>query len=116
MDVGMKPNDANRIATPAAATVRKRLAALLEEGPLDALEISAALSVREREVAGHLEHLRRTLAASGAKLVVIPASCIECGYAFAKREKLGKPSRCPVCKSERIDPPRFGVEGAKAQS
>ncbi len=40
----------------------------------------------------------------------MPATCKKCGYQFTDRERLKKPSRCPRCKSERIDPPRFYVK------
>jgi len=40
---------------------------------------------------------------------VVPARCRNCGYEFRGRERLRKPSKCPRCHSERIEPPRFYV-------
>lgn len=36
-----------------------------------------------------------------------PPVCRFCGYVFKDIKKPKKPSRCPRCKSERIDPPKF---------
>lgn len=86
------------------------LAALREEGPLSARGISQAVGISEKEVAGHLGHLRKTLAAEGDRLVVAPPACRKCGFVFAKRERLTKPGRCPVCKGEAIRPPAYSIE------
>jgi hypothetical protein len=91
-------------------TVRQSLRAALERDTWTARELSAEVSIREREVAQHLEHLARSLPREGAELVVEPARCVPCGFAFRKRDRLAAPSRCPKCRSERIEPPRFHVE------
>lgn len=94
---------------PATATARRRLAAFLSLGPVTSLEISGALSMSEREVAAHLPHLAKSLKSTGVKLNVDPAECLGCGFVFAKREKMTRPGKCPVCGSGRIDPPRFSI-------
>lgn len=98
-------------------TVRRKIRSLLEEAdaPLSAKEISAAAGIPEKDVGPHLEHLRRSLEGTGARegrgtpgrLAVEPARCNGCGFVFRKRERLRKPGRCPLCKGESIDPPRF---------
>lgn len=98
--------DANR-ARP--ETIRQSLRAALRDGPYTAHELSALVSVSEAAVAKHLEHLARSIAASGDGLVVEPARCLECGHAFRDRRRLSTPGRCPRCRSERISPPRFSV-------
>lgn len=90
-------------------TVRDRIAAALEAGPLTSLQISQAVGIPQGEVAGHLEHLARSLPHQGRALEVEPARCIACGFTFESRKRMGRPSRCPQCRSERIDPPRFRV-------
>jgi predicted Zn-ribbon and HTH transcriptional regulator len=85
------------------------LAALREEGPLSAREISQAVGISEKEVADHLGHLRKTLAAEGGRLLMTPPECRKCGFVFAKRERLTKPGRCPVCKGEAIRPPAYAL-------
>jgi predicted Zn-ribbon and HTH transcriptional regulator len=94
------------------STVRQRLRDILREGPRTALELSGECSVAEREVRDHLEHLRKSLPHEGLRLVVEPARCRKCGHEFADRTRLSRPSRCPECRAERIEPPRFHVEDA----
>ena len=97
---------------PAArrATVREALREALRRGPATARDLSAEVGVREKDVADHLAHLARSLPHRGERLVVQPASCIACGFAFRSRERLARPGACPACRSTRIDPPLFRVE------
>lgn len=89
------------------------MAAALREQEMTAQDLSGRLSIREREVAEHLQHLSRSLARGPERLVVVPARCLKCGFVFAERERFAKPSRCPACKSERIEPPRFAIQPAQ---
>jgi hypothetical protein len=100
-------------ATPPeeSGTIRRRIRALLLEGPRTALEISSAVRRPEKEVASHLEHLRKSLHSEGHRLVQRPAECRGCGFVFRKRERLTAPGRCPVCKGESISDPSFLVTG-----
>jgi predicted Zn-ribbon and HTH transcriptional regulator len=82
-------------------------------GPRTARDLSRELGVSEREVLGHLEHLERTLKESGAKLVVDPPACLGCGFVFRKRERMNRPSRCPLCRGERLSSARFSVDPAR---
>jgi predicted Zn-ribbon and HTH transcriptional regulator len=70
--------------------------------------------MRERDVVQHLEHLARSLRGAGGvkQLEVEPAHCLACDFSFTTRERLGRPSRCPACKSERLEPPLFRLVGA----
>ena len=91
-------------------TIRQQLRTLLEEGPLTAKEISTAVRRPEKEIADHLEHLRKSLHSEGRRLSQVPAECRECGFVFRKRDRLKAPSRCPVCKGEAISDPAFRVD------
>ena len=42
-------------------------------------------------------------------LEVEPAQCLSCGFTFEERGRFRRPSRCPQCRSERLQPPRFWV-------
>lgn len=95
-----------------AQTVREAIAEALREDALTTQELSARVSVPEREVADHLEHLGRSLRRGPEHLVVIPARCVRCGFVFEARERRTKPSRCPACKSERLAPARFSIGGS----
>lgn len=102
----------------AVETVRQEITALLEGGqeggqgarPISAHEISALAGVPEKEVYGHLEHIRKSLNKSDRKLVVTPAVCKGCGFVFKKRGRLKKPGRCPVCRGESIGFPLFAIQ------
>jgi predicted Zn-ribbon and HTH transcriptional regulator len=96
--------------TPLNGTVRERLGRILHEGPANARDLSRRAGVRERDVPGHLEHLARTLARAGERLVVDPPTCLECGFVFRKRERLTRPGRCPRCQSTRTSLPVFSIE------
>lgn len=91
-------------------TVRDALCEALQSETLSAREISAAVGISERDVAGHLEHLRRSVRRQGRHLQVIPASCHHCGFEFSKRTRLDRPGRCPRCRGESLSEPRFHLE------
>ena len=85
-------------------TLRKEIAKALKDGPMDLREISQVFRIREKDVLDHLQHISRS-----AQLKMEPAVCLECGFSFKKRDRLNTPSRCPLCKSESISPPRYRV-------
>jgi predicted Zn-ribbon and HTH transcriptional regulator len=98
------------IPSPKDDTVRHAILAMLSSGePVSALEISGEVRIPEREVCGHLEHVRRTLRSTGQRLLVVPAECPECGFVFHKRDRLTKPGKCPVCGSSHISEPLFSI-------
>lgn len=82
--------------------------ALAGATPKTLKELSRELSLSEKELVPLLEKLGQ----SRGGLSIEPARCIGCGFEFRGRSRVAKPSRCPECRSERIDPPRFWVEGA----
>lgn len=93
-------------------TVRGALEAELSSAPeegLTARELSALVGIPEKDVAGHLEHLEKSLKAGGASLDVLPAECLACGFVFRDRKRLTRPGSCPECRSTRIDPPAFRI-------
>src|SRR5438105_10737045 len=90
-------------------TVREAIREELLRGSATARELSERVSIREKEIAEHLEHLEKSLRARGERLVVEPASCIACGYQFSRRTRLSRPGSCPECGSTRIDPPAFRI-------
>lgn len=94
-------------------SIRDALARELREDPLTSRELSTRVRIPEKDVAEHLEHLSRSLLAHGERLHVEPASCLGCGFTFVRREKLTRPSRCPECSAERIEPPSFRVSKAE---
>ncbi|NWF98989.1 MAG: transcriptional regulator [Nitrospirae bacterium] len=91
-------------------TIRQAILHMIDGMVLSAKEISSQVAIPEKEVYEHLEHIRRT---TGSKkecnLKVYPSVCKKCGFEFIKRDKLKKPGKCPVCKSESISEPLFSV-------
>ncbi|HUJ79213.1 MAG TPA: transcriptional regulator [Nitrospiria bacterium] len=94
----------------ATATPRQRIIDELERGAMTARDLSQALGLPEKEVAGHLEHVAKSLKPP-RRLVMTPASCHHCGFAFPGRHRLSTPGRCPRCRHEGISPPLFRIEG-----
>lgn len=89
-------------------TIRQAMRELLQEQPLSALELSQRLSLPEKEVYHHLQHLARA-PGGGLRFRLIPAVCRTCGFTFTKRERLTMPSRCPLCRNQSIQRPRFAL-------
>jgi len=83
---------------------------LLQGRSLTARQISAQVGIPEKEVCAHLPHVRKSAERSGGRFQVTPAECNRCGYSFRKRDRMEKPSRCPLCRGESITEPLFSVE------
>ncbi len=92
-------------------TLRKAIAEALERESLDLREISKLFHIKEREALEHLEHIARS--ARPKRFVMEPSSCLDCGFVFKKRVRLGTPSKCPICKRSYIAPPRFRIRQAE---
>lgn len=89
-------------------TLRQEIAKALKDKPRGLREISKIFRLGEKEVLEHLQHIARS-----AKLDIEPAFCQKCGFVFKKRERLNTPSRCPICRSEFISPPRYQLSWRK---
>jgi predicted Zn-ribbon and HTH transcriptional regulator len=92
-------------------TVRQEIMAVLKGVTLTARDISSRVSISEKEVYDHLEHIRKSMAGIHGSLIVTPAECRKCGFIFKKREHLKKPGKCPVCRNEAIEAPLFSING-----
>ena len=94
-------------------TLRQQIAALLQEEPMTAMEISQAVRIPEKEVYRHLPHIQKSVAGQGRELLVAPCPCRACGFVFKERRRLTRPGRCPRCRGSRIDPPVFRIGNGK---
>lgn len=74
-----------------------------------AKDISGQVGISMREVFDHLEHIQKSVSRGDYHLVITPAECKKCGFVFRKRERLKKPGKCPVCRGESIQEPRFSL-------
>ena len=70
-------------------------------------QLAEELEIRMGDLLDDLKHLSKSLK---GRLQVQPARCQSCGFAFTKRSRLSTPSRCPRCRSERIDGPYLRVD------
>ena len=91
-------------------TVGRELIEVLEQGVFTARELSQEVRISEKQVVERLDKVRRTLRGKGRKLVIVPSECRKCGFVFAKRDRLSRPGKCPVCGSESITEPGFTVQ------
>ncbi len=99
-------------------SARERIIEVLEktDHPLTVEEIAALIGMDERnakQIYEHLRHVAKTIrrSSSGRKaLLMQPPRCRACGYVFKDLDKPWKPSKCPRCSSERIEPPRFIIK------
>ena len=91
-------------------TIRQQMAVLLEGGWISAKELSGRLHIGEKEVYGHLVHIEKSAPRSGFHLVLKPAACRDCGFVFAKRERLTKPGKCPKCRGTFVEEPLFSLQ------
>ena len=88
-------------------TLRKGIAEALEEESLDLREISQRFRIKEKEALEHLQHVAKSV--GPGRFFMEPPSCNQCGFSFKKRRRLNTPGRCPLCRSEAINPPRFQI-------
>lgn len=95
--------------TAASATIRQQIVAQITGRAMNARELSGQVGIREKEVADHLSHIARTLAAHGKRLKIHPSYCQTCGYVFRHRRRFQRPGRCPQCKNSHLASPRFEV-------
>lgn len=106
-----------RVAAPgiilAMPTRRQRIVELLEEeGEYGFDELREVLGLPVHVLETDLQHVEKTVRASGRKLTVSEPRCLDCGFLFRGRGKrhFYAPSRCPECRSESITQPRLSVE------
>ena len=90
-------------------TVRQQIIGFLKEGPATALDISQHVHISEKEVYGHLAHVKKSVASRGEKLMIHPAKCLKCGFVFKERKKFRSPSRCPDCKATYLQKPAYEI-------
>jgi transcriptional regulator len=90
-------------------TPRQALKRLLLAQDRSVRELSQFLSLSEKEILTHLEHIAKA-PGPGCQFVLIPAQCRQCGFIFKKRDRLTTPSRCPLCRQTAIARPRYALK------
>ncbi len=91
------------------STIRQEILSLLSESEYGARDISKIIRISEKEVYTHLEHISRSLKSQKMKLKITPAVCLTCGFVFEARNRFSSPGRCPKCKGEHIQDPKYFI-------
>ena len=91
-------------------TIRQEIIDLLSSEELTIRDLSQAVSLQEKEIIGHLDHIERSLQHKGKKLMVTPYRCFSCGFVFDKRTRFNKPGRCPSCRNSHIQVAEFYIK------
>ena len=99
-------------------TIREKIIQALRKSnrPLTVDDLIMILELNpsmKNQLYNHIMHAAKSLRAKTRgreEIVMIPPRCIKCGYIFTKLRKAKKPSKCPKCKSERIEPPSFIIK------
>lgn len=107
----MAAKQANRPPVPVerAATLRQQIVILLQQQSVSAKDLSMAIGMPEKQVYDHLEHIRRSFQQQGKTLRIEPARCKKCEFVFEKRQRFQKPGKCPACRGQSIEEPRFSL-------
>jgi predicted Zn-ribbon and HTH transcriptional regulator len=84
---------------------------MLSLEPRSVSSLAREMGLRRGDVEDDLRHAIRSARAAGHRVVIEPARCRACGFAFGE-EKLSKPSRCPQCRESRIDEAQIRVENS----
>jgi len=92
-----------------SSTTRQQIVEQLMAEELSARDLSQILSIMEKEVYAHLEHVAKSVQGSGRKLIVSPPRCKDCGFVFTDRQRFTKPGKCPKCRGSHIRPPYFSI-------
>ena len=90
-------------------TLRKRLLELLTAQPRSVSSLARELGLPRRDLEENLHHMIRSARAAGHSIIVVPAKCRACGFAFGA-EKLTRPGKCPACHESRIFEPQIKIE------
>ncbi|SFR46422.1 transcriptional regulator [Halogeometricum limi] len=95
----------------ADATTRQRIADALREQPHTATSLSETVGLPRSSAYHHLEHVAQSVnsADGDERFLVAPPECRECGFS-AFDDPVNYPSRCPECRSERIEEAVFKIE------
>jgi transcriptional regulator len=92
-------------------TLRQQMISALQRKAMDQRELSQALGIQEKEVVLHLPHIAKSAKAKKLKWQIQPAYCEACNYSFKDRKRLSPPSKCPRCRSSRIQGPWYRIAG-----
>lgn len=88
---------------------RRELLKILSAQPRSVSSLARELGLTRGDVEDDLAHLIRSARAAGHRIVVQPARCRACGFAFDE-DKLSKPGKCPACRGTWLFEPQISIE------
>lgn len=88
-------------------TRREEIIEILSERAESVHQLANHYKVELNEILEDLGHIAKSV--KPRKLKQIPARCKHCDFVFKERSKVKKPSRCPSCRSERIQVQLFRI-------
>jgi predicted Zn-ribbon and HTH transcriptional regulator len=95
---------------PLERTPRQRIIELITGTRLSSRQLAHLLGLPERQVE-HLTHVVKTILRDKTRRFILdPARCQGCDFVFRDRSRLTSPSRCPHCRNEAIEAPRYGID------
>ena len=101
---------------PLEGTPRQRIIELITSTRLSSYQLAQMLGIPERQVEEHLTHVVKTISRDKTRRFILdPARCQGCDFVFRDRSRLTRPSRCPHCRSEAIEAPRYGINLSVSQ-
>ena len=93
-------------------TRRQKIIKLLEERDYSVSELALMLEMRGRGskkiILEDLKVIANIVKREGKVLLIQPARCRKCGFVF--KAEIKSPGKCPKCRSEWIEEPRFKIE------
>ncbi|RLF85655.1 transcriptional regulator [Thermococci archaeon] len=93
-------------------TRRQKIIKLLEKRDHSVSELAMLLEMRgkgsRKVILEDLRIIAGIVRREGKVLLIQPAQCKKCGFVFKPEIKI--PGRCPKCRSEWIEEPRFKIE------
>lgn len=93
-------------------TRRQKIIKLLEKRDYSVSELAMLLEMRgkgsRKVILEDLRIIAGIVRREGKVLLIQPAQCKKCGFVFKPEIKI--PGRCPKCRSEWIEEPRFKIE------
>lgn len=90
-----------------AKTRREQIAEFLMRREATVRDVAGQFGLRMSIAVSDVEHVQKSHA---DRFTIDWARCSKCDFVFEKRDKLTTPSRCPECRSERIEGPWFGID------
>jgi predicted Zn-ribbon and HTH transcriptional regulator len=90
---------------------RKHLLSLLTSEPRSVSSLARELGLKRADIEDDLRHMIRSARAAGHRVVIEPARCRACGFAFGE-DKLAKPGKCPACRSTWLYEAQIGIDAS----